>query len=216
MGWPVSKLYAFKVITWLVHLGGPGLILLALADNSVIPLPGSLDVLTIWLAASNRHLWFYYAAMAVVGSIAGGYITYMLAREGGKEALEHRLSKKTAEKVYRRFENWGFGTVAISAMMPPPFPMVPVMLAAGALQYSKKKFVAALAVGRGVRFTVVAGLGAIYGDAIVSFFSKYYKPALYTLIGLAVIGGIVALVQYLKYRKRRKAKQEAGQTRQAA
>ena len=215
MGWPVSKLFAFKVITWLVHLGGLGLILLAIADNSLVPLPGSLDVLTIWLAASNRQLWFYYAAMAVAGSVIGGYITYILASKGGKEALEHRVSKKTAQKVYRRFERWGFGTVAVSAMMPPPFPMVPVMLAAGAMQYSRKKFIGALALGRGVRFTIVAGLGAIYGDAIVSFFSRYYKPALYTLIGLAVIGGIIALVQYLRYRKRRN-QQHGSQTRQAA
>jgi membrane protein YqaA with SNARE-associated domain len=215
MGWPVSNLFAFKVITWLIHLGGLGLILLAIADNSLVPLPGSLDVLTIWLAASNRHLWLYYAAMAVVGSVIGGYITYVLAQKGGKEALERRLSKRTAEKVYRRFERWGFGTVAVSAMMPPPFPMVPVLLAAGALQYSRKKFLGALALGRGVRFTIVAGLGAIYGDAIVSFFSKYYKPALYTLISLAVIGGVVALVQYLKYRKRR-TREDQNRTRRAA
>jgi membrane protein YqaA with SNARE-associated domain len=215
MGWPVSNLFAFKVITWLIHLGGLGLILLAIADNSLVPLPGSLDVLTIWLAASNRHLWLYYAAMAVVGSVIGGYITYVLAQKGGKEALERRLSKRTAKKVYRRFERWGFGTVAVSAMMPPPFPMVPVLLAAGALQYSRKKFLGALALGRGVRFTIVAGLGAIYGDAIVSFFSKYYKPALYTLISLAVIGGVVALVQYLKYRKRR-TREDQNRTRRAA
>ena len=42
------------------HLGGFGLVILGVADNSVIPLPGSMDVLTIWLAASNRHLWWYY------------------------------------------------------------------------------------------------------------------------------------------------------------
>ena len=56
------------------------------------------------------------------------------------------------------------------------------------MQYSRKKFVAALALGRGVRFTIVAGLGAIYGRHIVRFFSQYYKPALFILIGLGGIG----------------------------
>ena len=39
-------------------LGGPGLILLGLADNSAIPLPGSMDALTIVLAASHSEWWW--------------------------------------------------------------------------------------------------------------------------------------------------------------
>jgi len=187
---------------WLRHLGGPGLILLGIADNSVVPLPGSMDVLTIWLAAHQRSWWLYYAAMATAGALIGGYITYGLARKGGKEAFERKLPKKQAEKVYQRFERWGFWAVAVPAILPPPFPIVPFLLAAGALQYSKKKFLGALALGRGIRFAIVAGLGAHYGNHIVRFFSKYYEPALYTLIGLAVIAGLFTLMGYLRYRKK--------------
>ena len=187
---------------WLRHLGGPGLILLGIADNSVVPLPGSMDVLTIWLAAHQRSWWLYYAAMATAGALIGGYITYGLARKGGKEAFERKLPKKQAEKVYQRFERWGFWAVAVPAILPPPFPIVPFLLAAGALQYSKKKFLGALALGRGIRFAIVAGLGAHYGNHIVRFFSKYYKPALYTLIGLAVVAGLFTLMGYLRYRKK--------------
>jgi membrane protein YqaA with SNARE-associated domain len=97
----IQMLLASQVITWLVHLGGPGLILLGIADSSVVPMPGSMDALTIWLAASNRDLWFYYAAMAVAGSVSGGYMTYALARKGGKEAFERKFSKKKANKVFR-------------------------------------------------------------------------------------------------------------------
>lgn len=183
------------------HLGGLGLVLLGVADNSVIPLPGSMDVLTIWLAAHNRHLWFYYAAMAVVGSLIGGYITYILARKGGKKAFEQKLGKRRAEKVYKRFERWGFWAVAVPAILPPPFPIVPFLLAAGAMQYSRKKFMGALAVGRGIRFTIMAGLGAIYGRHITRFFAKYYKPALITLISLAVVAGLFALFHYIRYRQ---------------
>ena len=195
-------LIAISVWTRLRHLGGVGLILLGLADNSVVPLPGSMDVLTIYLAARHRDLWWYYAFMATVGAVIGGYITYGLARKGGKEAFERRLSKEKAEKVFARFERWGFGAVAVPALLPPPFPIVPFLLAAGALQYSRKKFVAALALGRAVRFTMVAGLGVVYGRHIVRFFSQYYKPALFLLIGLAVVGGILALIQYYRYRNR--------------
>jgi membrane protein YqaA with SNARE-associated domain len=198
----IHFLIAISVWTRLRHLGGVGLILLGLADNSVVPLPGSMDVLTIYLAARHRDLWWYYAFMATVGAVIGGYITYGLARKGGKEAFERRLSKEKAEKVFARFERWGFGAVAVPALLPPPFPIVPFLLAAGALQYSRKKFVAALALGRAVRFTIVAGLGVVYGRHIIRFFSQYYKPALFLLIGLAVVGGVLALIQYYRYRNR--------------
>jgi membrane protein YqaA with SNARE-associated domain len=195
-------LIAASVWSWLRHLGGVGLVLLGLADNSVVPLPGSMDVLTILLAARHSQLWWYYAFMATVGAVIGGYITYGLARKGGKEAFERKLSKRTAEKVFKRFERWGFFAVAVPAVLPPPFPIVPFLLAAGALQYSRRKFLAALALGRGVRFTIVAGLGAIYGRHIVRFFSRYYKPALFILIGLAVIAGAFSVIQYYRYKSR--------------
>ncbi len=195
-------LIAVSVWSRLRRLGGVGLILLALADNSVIPLPGSMDVLTILLAARHPELWWYYAFMATVGAIIGGYITYGLARKGGKEAFERKVSKKTAGKVFKRVERWGFFAVAVPALLPPPFPIVPFLLAAGALQYSRRKFVAALALGRGIRFTILAGLGAIYGRHIVRFFSRYYMPALITLVALGVIAGVLSLIQYYRYKSR--------------
>ena len=165
----VHLLLAVSVWNWLRHLGGVGLIILGLADNSVVPMPGSMDVLTILLAARHKQLWWYYAFMATVGAVIGGYITYGLARKGGKEAFERKLSKSGADKMFKRFEKWGFFAVAVPAILPPPFPIVPFLLAAGAMQYSRQKFVGALALGRGVRFTIVAGLGAIYGRHIVRF-----------------------------------------------
>ena len=189
-------------MAWLRRLGGPGLILLGIADNSVIPLPGSMDVLTIWLSARRRDLWPYYAAMATVGALIGGYITYALARKGGKQALERKFPGQKTKKLLQRFERWGFWTVTVPALLPPPFPMVPFLIAAGALQYSRKRFLGSLALGRGIRFFVVALLGHVYGRAIASFFSKYYKPALFTLIGLAVLGGVLALIEYLRLHKK--------------
>jgi membrane protein YqaA with SNARE-associated domain len=184
------------------HLGGIGLILLGLVDNSVIPVTGSMDVLTIWLAARHRDPWPYYALMATVGAVIGGYITYALARKGGKETMERKLSKKRTAQVTRAFERWGVAAIVIPALLPPPFPFVPSLLAAGAMQYSQKKFLAALVVGRGLRYFIEAYLGFHYGRHILRFFNQYYKPALAILIGLAVIGAVLSLIQYLRYRRK--------------
>jgi membrane protein YqaA with SNARE-associated domain len=198
----IHTLAATSTMVWLRRLGGPGLILLGIADNSLVPLPGSMDVLTIWLSAHQRELWPYYAAMATLGALLGGCITYALAKKGGKQALERKFSRSKVEKLYHRFERWGFWTVTVPALLPPPFPMVPFLIAAGALQYSRKKFLGSLALGRGIRFFVIAFLGQVYGRAIASFFSKYYKPALFTLIGLAILGGTLAFVEYMRMRKK--------------
>jgi membrane protein YqaA with SNARE-associated domain len=184
------------------RLGGPGLVLLGIADNSVIPLTGSMDVLTIWLAARHLHPWPFYAAMATLGAVLGGYITYAVARKGGKETMERKLSKRRAKQVSKAFERWGFFAVAIPALMPPPFPFLPFLLAAGAMQYSPKKFLGSLTLGRGVRYSIGAYLGFHYGRHILRFFNQYYKPAMAILIGLAVIGAIMSLVQYLRLRKK--------------
>src|ERR1700730_13008315 len=194
--------FLLAVSTWvrLRRLGGLGLVLLGIADNSVIPLTGSMDVLTIWLAAHHHEPWPYYALMATIGAVLGGYITYSLARKGGKQAMERRLSKRRAAKVYKRFERWGFSAIAVPALLPPPFPFVPFLLAAGALQYSRKKFLTALVVGRGIRYSIAAYLGARYGRHVLRFFDQYQKPALAILIGLAIVGGILSLIQYLRYK----------------
>jgi membrane protein YqaA with SNARE-associated domain len=192
------------VTTWqrLRRLGGPGLVLLGIADNSVVPLTGSMDVLTIWLAARHREPWPYYALMATLGAVLGGYITYALARKGGQEAMERKLSKRRAAQFSKAFARWGFSAVAIPALMPPPFPFLPFLLAAGAMQYSRQKFLAALTLGRGIRYTIGAWLGFHYGRHILRFFSHYYKPAMAVLIGLAIIGAILSLIQYRRYNKK--------------
>lgn len=198
---PSEVLLAVLVWRWVIRMGGPGLVLIGIADNSIVPLTGSMDVLTIWLAAGHRNLWPYYAAMATVGAVVGGYITYALGRKGGKEAIERKLKKDKAEKLLKRFDKWGFGSVAVGALLPPPFPLVPVLLAAGALQYSARKFLAALTLGRSVRYCLVAGLGSLYAKPITSFFNRYYKPTALVLAGFAAIGGFLAIREYLHARK---------------
>jgi membrane protein YqaA with SNARE-associated domain len=203
MHWLAVVLLASKksALRWLIHLGGPSLILLGLVDNSVIPLPGSTDIVTILLAAHHREPWLYYAIMATAGAILGGYLTYRMARKGGKETLEKRFSKKKTDKVYAIFSRWGFAAVAIPALLPPPFPIVPMLLAAGAMQYPTRKFLTALAVGRGIRFTILAYLGYHYGRHIVNFFARYYWPVLIALIAFSVVGGLYGLFEYKRRQK---------------
>jgi membrane protein YqaA with SNARE-associated domain len=186
---------------WFLHLGGIGLIPLGLIDSSVIPLPGSMDLATILLSARDKHLWFYYAAMATAGSVLGGFVTYRLARKGGKEALERKFSKRKIDKTLKAFHHWGFAAIAVPAILPPPFPLVPFLIAAGAMQYSKAKFLIALTLGRAIRYTILAFLAATYGRRILSFFLHHAYAMLFISIGIAVAAAIAVLLIRAKSKK---------------
>ncbi|MGB7497620.1 MAG: VTT domain-containing protein [Candidatus Acidiferrum sp.] len=179
---------------WIYQLGGLGFIPLGLLDNSLMPIPGSMDVLTIVLSARKEQLWIYYALMATLGSLIGGYVTYRLARKGGKEALRRRFPKRRLETVYKTFDRWGFGAVAIPAVLPPPVPTTAFLFAAGALQFPIRKFLIALALGRIVRYTLLAFLAARYGRQILGFLTRHGHP-----VQLMIIGSIVTAVLVLSY-----------------
>lgn len=179
----VAKIFS----RWVYHLGGLGFIPLGLLDSSVIPVPGSMDVLTIVLAARHGQLWLYYAVMATIGSVLGGYVTYRLARKGGAHAMERRFSRARIAKVNALFKRWGFGAIAIPAILPPPMPMVPFVFAAGAMQYSAGRFIAALALGRIVRYTALALLAAHYGRPMRAFLARNGHPAVWVTIGLVAL-----------------------------
>ncbi len=176
---------------WIIHLGGLGLIPLGLLDSSIIPIPGSMDVVTIILSAREQEWWLYYAVMATAGSVIGGYVTYRLAHKGGRQTLERRFRRPQVDKINRIFERWGFGAIAVPALLPPPVPMVPFLLAAGAMQYPIRKFLAALALGRIARYTILAYLSARYGRKIIAFIAHHGHPVAFTVIGLLVVTALV-------------------------
>jgi membrane protein YqaA with SNARE-associated domain len=194
---------AHVVRHWFLTLGGPGLILLGLIDSSVIPVPGSMDAMTIVLSAHQRTWWPYYAVMATLGSVVGAHVTYRLARNRGEKALNDRFSKRNAKKVVRTFERWGFGAIAVPALLPPPMPMVPFVIAAGALQYSQRKFLVAMSLGRLVRYSIFAYLGAVYGRKIFAVVLAHGEVALYVTIGLAVAATIIFVL--LRFKRKREA-----------
>lgn len=199
---PLASSTAQSAQRWLFKLGGIGLIPLALLDNSPVPLPGSVDVVTILLSARQQQLWLYYGLMATAGSVIGGFVTYRLARKGGKEALERKFPKRNMEKVYKAFGRWGFGAVAIPALLPPPMPMTPFLFAAGAMQYPARKFLAALALGRFVRYVSLAYLSARYGRQIIEFIEEHGHPALLTALGLVVAAGCLAFILFARRKKK--------------
>jgi len=211
MAWLVATCVLLRTLPdsawrWIHGLGGPGLILLGILDNSPVMStpPGTIDVLVIALATDHHGWWPYYAIMAAIGELIGGYVTYDLAKKGGHATLEKKIGKTRAEKIYRTFEKHGTATVLAGAVLPPPFPYTSILIAAGVMQYPKKKFLSALAAGRLLRFFAEAALGRIYGRQIIDVVAAHYRFAERLLIVLAVGMVISAVVYFAWYRPKSK------------
>jgi membrane protein YqaA with SNARE-associated domain len=188
---------------WIYQLGGLGFIPLGILDNSVIPLPGSMDVLTLFLSTRKEQFWLYYGLMATAGSVIGGFLTYRLARKGGKETLARRFPAKTLKKVYKTFDRWGLGAIAIPALLPPPVPMVPFVFGAGTMQYPVRKFLFALTLGRIIRYTLLAFFAARYGRQILAFISQHAHPGLFIIIGvIATVAAVLFVIFVGKQQER--------------
>jgi len=188
-----------SVWRWIFHLGALGFIPLGLLDSSLVPVPGSMDVLTIVLASrTDKWEWrFYYVLLATAGSVLGAYLTYRLGRKGGEKTLEERISKTRLQRVRVLFEKWGFSAIALPALLPPPIPLVPFVLVAGAMKYSAKKFLLALSLGRALRYTILVVLAAFYGREILHFFTAHK----FWIAGTVVCVAVAAVTVYLFLRE---------------
>ena len=191
---------------WVHGLGGLGLVLLGLADNTpfISAPPGSEDVFVVLLAWHSSRWWAYYAFMATLGEVAGGYLTYRLAERGGETTLERKVGKARAEHIYRWFARSGVLAVTVGALLPPPFPFTSVIVAAGVMHYPRRKFLTSLVIGRSVRFVTVAYLGRTYGVRIVDYLAQNSRRGLYVGLAVAILSGVLTVAYYSWRRDHRK------------
>jgi membrane protein YqaA with SNARE-associated domain len=172
-------------------MGALGLFSVAVIDSSVIPLPlpGSTDLLLLWLVAHSGDPWSL-TLCAISGSILGGYSTWYIGRRGGEAALRSYVPVRLLGPIVKWVERHPILAVFIPAVLPPPIPLLPFALASGALGVSHKRFLLVFGVARSLRYSLVAWLGVTYGRRIVRLWSgdlqKWSTPLLCVFVGLLV------------------------------
>jgi membrane protein YqaA with SNARE-associated domain len=179
---------------WLTHLGGLGLFAVAVVDSSVIPLPlpGSTDLLLLWLVAHSGNPWLL-APIAVAGSLVGGYTTWHLGRRGGEATLRRYVPARLLGRIVVWVERHPVLAVFLPAVLPPPIPLSPFVLASGALGVSRGRFLTVFGAARILRYSLIAWLGMVYGRHVVRLWAgtlqKWSMPLLWIFVALS-IGGI--------------------------
>jgi len=190
---PVSSVHTSLAPHWLTQLGALGLFSVAVIDSSVVPLPlpGSTDLLLLWLVAHGGDPWLL-APCAIAGSILGGYTTWHIGRRGGEEALRHYVPARLLRRIVRWVERNPVLAVFVPALLPPPIPLLPFALASGALGVSRRRFLAVFGAARSLRYSCVAWLGVTFGRRIVRLWSgtlqTWSTPLLCVFVGLLAAG----------------------------
>jgi membrane protein YqaA with SNARE-associated domain len=199
-----------------MHLGAPGLFLVAVIDSSVIPLPipGSTDLLLLLLVAHNGNPWVLVPC-AVAGSLLGGYTTWQIGRKGGEMALRRYVPARFRARILKWVEHHPFLAIFLPAVLPPPIPLLPFALASGALQVPRNRFLVVFGAARSVRYSLIGLLAVVYGRAVVRLFSstlqKWSTPLLCLFLFL-----LAASIGFAVWQVRRHRKSEAAEDRATA
>jgi membrane protein YqaA with SNARE-associated domain len=197
-----------------MSFGTVGLFAVSVIDSSIIPLPvpGSTDLLLILLVV-HRADPFLAAIAATVGSILGGYLTWGTGSKGGEAALHRYMPKRFARRLTGWVESKGTLAVILSALLPPPFPLMPLLLAAGALGISRRKFLVSFSLARAFRYALVAWLAAEYGRVMVRAFRHYLAgwstPLMWTYLALVVAGILYGVWKFGRERRHTSAARPA-------
>ncbi len=211
---PAHKLAAHHspMPRWLIHYGAVGLFAVAVLDGSPIPLaiPGSADILLLLLAAHRNSHPVLLAVTTIVGSVLGGYLTWSMGKKGGETMLARYAPKRLLARITRWVEHHGFLALVVAGLAPPPTPLLPLLLGAGALGCSRRQFFTAFTLARTIRYSFVAWVGATYGRRVLRVWNNslagWSDVIVWTFIGLmaaAILYGI------WKYRRDRRSWQQA-------
>ena len=183
-----------KIVAFAAALGAPGLFLISFLDSSFLTFPVINDLLLINLSM-RRPAWMpLYASMAVLGSLLGCVVLFLLARKV-EEAAFHKKVGARGHAIRHWVERNGFGGILVAAMLPPPTPFKFFVLAAGVFQVPLVSFASAIGLARMIRYFGVGYLAVRYGaDALPYLAAHKLQVALWVLAFVGVSYAVSRIV----------------------
>jgi membrane protein YqaA with SNARE-associated domain len=168
-----SAIYVWT-LKWAEHKFAPRMLaLLTFAESVFFPIPP--DVLLAPMVLAKPEKAWQLASLTTVSSILGGAVGYLL----GYMMFEPWIQPLITEFGYQHrfdtamnwFSEWGVWVVFIAGFSPIPYKLFTV--SAGFLHMAFIPFMLASAIGRGMRFFLVAGLIKLGGDTMEQNLRKW-------------------------------------------
>jgi len=187
------------LLTFILHLGLFGPLVLGVLDSSFLFMPLGNDLLIVALTAQNHAKLPAYVAMAACGSTLGVYLLDLLARKGGEEGAQKMMSKRRFDFLRKKVSERAGWMIVIGGLAPPPFPFTLVVAVASALGYPRHRLLALVCVTRIVRFTLVGLLAIWLGHRVLRMAET---PAfLWSMVGfilLCALGSGISIASWIR------------------
>lgn len=192
----IAKYTAF--IAALKALGAWGVLIIAFLDACAFGVP--MDPLIAGYVFSNPHKTLLYCLAGSFGSAIGSLIPYALGRAGGELFLLKRINEAKLKRIRDRFERQEFLALMIPAMLPPPTPFKLLVFSAGVFEMKVLPFLAAIMLGRMLRFGIVSILTIYFGPQIVQEVRTLitHHPLVAAGIGIAILVAVYVVYRLLR------------------
>lgn len=182
-----------------------GIFILMTIESTIIPFPAEIILIPAGaLVAQGSFSFFGVLVAAIVGSVAGALINYLLAYHLGRRplnALIHKYGKllfideKTVHKTETYFVRHGHVTTFIGRLIPGIRSFI--SLPAGFARMNIVEFAVFTALGAGIWSALLIIIGYVLGDNL-----EIIKTHLDSLsITLIVVSAIIALVYWKKSKR---------------
>ncbi len=166
------------------------LVALSFAESSFFPIPPDVMLIPMSLAESKK--WIRFAILTTIASVLGGIAGYFLgvwAIDWLQPLIAGWGYSDKFEQVKTLFSRWGIWAILAAGFSPIPYKLFTIT--AGLLSMAFLPFVLASAVGRGLRFFLVAGLVAKIGPKMEPLIIKYIE-----WLGWLVVFILVVIIFY--------------------
>ena len=172
--------------SYLLAFGIPGLFAIAFIDSAGIPLPGGVDLVVMLLAWQRPEFFVPVAFVAAIGSTAGCWMLYRISNAAGKKMLK-RFSSRKQELVIEKLRRNDMLAMFVAMLGPPPFPTKLFILIAGVIKMDWRRFIAAVFIGRLIRYFAGAYLAMRVGDRAVETLQQHYSEITIVLVVSVVV-----------------------------
>lgn len=178
----------------------PGMWLLAALDSTpFFKLPLGIDTVVVVVSSRHPELFWVCGLTAAFASLAGAALTFQIGKRAGELGLRHFMSEERAGRTKQRVHSSGAVTLALLDLVPPPFPFTACILAAGALEVNRTRFLVTLLFGRFIRFGLESVLAILYGPQIVRWLeSTRMDIPVGLLLTLGLAAGLVSVLLALR------------------
>ncbi len=186
-----SALYEWT-LKWAEHKFAPRILaLLTFAESVFFPIPP--DVLLAPMVLAQREKAWRFATLTTVASVIGGVVGYGLGYMMFEPWIQPLITEfgyqARFDKAMAWFSEWGVWVVFIAGFSPIPYKLF--TLSAGFLQMAFLPFLLASAIGRGMRFFLVAGV-IHWGGAPMEKKIRQWVDVLGWLVVAAIVVAYIA------------------------